>query len=142
MDSFSPGTVAETCSSISRLSNVPALVLSMRGKRSNMKLSVIVVSSLPRTSRSVDRDGSLTASRPRHKNGSSTIGKHLRVFVRDNNVDQALRVLKKKLQREGVFREMKRRKRMKNRPSARPARRRKPSDVRARLPGNRLSAKA
>jgi len=27
--------------------------------------------------------------------------------VRDNNVDQALRVLKKKLQREGVFREMK-----------------------------------
>src|SRR5262249_7621874 len=30
---------------------------------------------------------------------------------------------------------------MKNRPSARPARRRKPSDVRARLPGNRLSAK-
>jgi small subunit ribosomal protein S21 len=45
-----------------------------------------------------------------YKNGSSTIGKHLRVFVRDNNVDQALRVLKKKLQREGVFREMKRRK--------------------------------
>ena len=44
------------------------------------------------------------------QSGSSTIGKHLRVFVRDNNVDQALRVLKKKLQREGVFREMKRRK--------------------------------
>jgi small subunit ribosomal protein S21 len=33
----------------------------------------------------------------------------LRVFVRDNNVDQALRVLKKKMQREGVFREMKQR---------------------------------
>jgi len=32
----------------------------------------------------------------------------LQVLVRDNNVDQALRVLKKKLQREGVFREMKR----------------------------------
>ena len=32
----------------------------------------------------------------------------MQVFVRDNNVDQALRVLKKKLQREGVFREMKR----------------------------------
>jgi small subunit ribosomal protein S21 len=31
----------------------------------------------------------------------------LQVIVRDNNVDQALRVLKKKLQREGVFREMK-----------------------------------
>lgn len=29
------------------------------------------------------------------------------VQVRDNNVDQALRVLKKKMQREGVFREMK-----------------------------------
>ena len=34
----------------------------------------------------------------------------MQVLVRDNNVDQALRVLKKKLQREGVFREMKRRK--------------------------------
>jgi small subunit ribosomal protein S21 len=33
----------------------------------------------------------------------------LRVFVKDNNVDQALRVLKKKMQREGTFREMKRR---------------------------------
>ncbi len=31
----------------------------------------------------------------------------MQVSVRDNNVDQALRVLKKKLQREGVFREMK-----------------------------------
>lgn len=31
------------------------------------------------------------------------------VSVRDNNIDQALRVLKKKMQREGVFREMKRR---------------------------------
>ena len=29
------------------------------------------------------------------------------VAVRDNNVDQALRVLKKKMQREGLFREMK-----------------------------------
>jgi len=33
----------------------------------------------------------------------------LQVLVRDNNVDQAMRVLKKKMQREGVFREMKRR---------------------------------
>ena len=33
----------------------------------------------------------------------------MQVFVRDNNVEQALRVLKKKMQREGVFREMKRR---------------------------------
>ncbi len=29
------------------------------------------------------------------------------VSVRENNVDQALRVLKKKMQREGIFREMK-----------------------------------
>jgi small subunit ribosomal protein S21 len=33
----------------------------------------------------------------------------LQVLVRDNNIDQALRVLKKKMQREGVFREMKQR---------------------------------
>jgi small subunit ribosomal protein S21 len=33
----------------------------------------------------------------------------MQVFVRDNNVDQALKVLKKKMQREGTFREMKRR---------------------------------
>ena len=32
---------------------------------------------------------------------------HMQVSVRDNNVDQAMRALKKKLQREGVFREMK-----------------------------------
>ena len=31
----------------------------------------------------------------------------MQVFVRDNNVDQALKVLKKKMQREGMFREMK-----------------------------------
>ena len=31
----------------------------------------------------------------------------MQVLVRENNVDQALRVLKKKMQREGVFREMK-----------------------------------
>ena len=31
----------------------------------------------------------------------------VQVLVRDNNVDQALKALKKKMQREGVFREMK-----------------------------------
>jgi small subunit ribosomal protein S21 len=45
----------------------------------------------------------------------------LKILVRDNNVDQALRVLKKKLQREGVFREMKRR-RAYEKPSERRAR--------------------
>ena len=34
----------------------------------------------------------------------------MQVLVRDNNIEQALRVLKKKMQREGVFREMKARK--------------------------------
>ena len=33
----------------------------------------------------------------------------MQVFVRDNNVDQALKVLKKKMQREGILREIKRR---------------------------------
>ena len=31
----------------------------------------------------------------------------MQVLVRDNNVDQALKALKKKMQREGLFREMK-----------------------------------
>ena len=34
----------------------------------------------------------------------------MQVFVRDNNVDQALRILKKKMQREGIFREIRRQK--------------------------------
>jgi small subunit ribosomal protein S21 len=33
----------------------------------------------------------------------------MQVVVRDNNVEQALRALKKKMQREGLFREMKER---------------------------------
>ena len=45
----------------------------------------------------------------------------MQVTVRENNVDQALRALKKKLQREGVFREMKRR-RAYEKPSERRAR--------------------
>ena len=31
----------------------------------------------------------------------------MKVDVRDNNIDQALRVLKKKMQREGIYREIK-----------------------------------
>lgn len=45
----------------------------------------------------------------------------MQILVRDNNVDQAMRVLKKKLQREGVFREMKLR-RAYEKPSERKAR--------------------
>ncbi|MBE9554460.1 MAG: 30S ribosomal protein S21 [Proteobacteria bacterium] len=45
----------------------------------------------------------------------------MHVSVRDNNVDQALRALKKKMQREGIFREMKLR-RAYEKPSERKAR--------------------
>ncbi len=55
----------------------------------------------------------------------------MQVFVRDNNVDQALRALKKKLQREGVFREMKRR-RFYEKPSEKTARERAEGIRRAR----------
>jgi small subunit ribosomal protein S21 len=41
-------------------------------------------------------------TRPSHNEGAS-----VQVLVRDNNVDQALKALKKKMQREGIFREMK-----------------------------------
>jgi len=47
--------------------------------------------------------------------------KKVQVIVRDNNVDQALRVLKKKMQREGIYREMKLR-RFYEKPSERRAR--------------------
>ena len=51
-----------------------------------------------------------SCEREQRNSDSNTIGNHLQVFVRDNNVEQALKVLKRKMQREGVFREMKRRK--------------------------------
>jgi small subunit ribosomal protein S21 len=51
--------------------------------------------------------------------------------VRDNNVDQALRALKKKMQREGIFREMKLR-RSYEKPSERKARERAEAVRRAR----------
>jgi small subunit ribosomal protein S21 len=51
----------------------------------------------------------------------------LLVFVRDNNVEQALKALKKKMQREGMFREMKRRKAYE-----------KPSEKRAREKGEAI----
>ncbi|MGE3622697.1 MAG: 30S ribosomal protein S21 [Bdellovibrionales bacterium] len=47
----------------------------------------------------------------------------MQVTVRDNNVDQALRALKKKMQREGIFREMKLRRNY-EKPSERKARQR------------------
>jgi small subunit ribosomal protein S21 len=39
--------------------------------------------------------------------GNNREERRVQVLVRDNNVDQALKALKKKMQREGIFREMK-----------------------------------
>ena len=47
----------------------------------------------------------------------------MQIYVRDNNVEQALRILKKRMQRDGLFREMKR-KRFYEKPSERKARER------------------
>ena len=55
----------------------------------------------------------------------------VQVVVRDNNVDQALKALKKKMQREGVFREMKLR-RSYEKPSEKKARERAEAIRRAR----------
>jgi small subunit ribosomal protein S21 len=55
----------------------------------------------------------------------------LQVFVRDNNIEQALRMLKKKMQREGVFREMRRR-RFYEKPSEESARKKSDAVRRAR----------
>ena len=53
------------------------------------------------------------------------------ITVRDNNVDQALRALKKKLQREGIYREMKLRQHY-EKPSVKRARERAAAISRAR----------
>ena len=55
----------------------------------------------------------------------------MEVSVRDNDVDQALRALKKKMQREGLFREMKRRNHF-EKPSEKKARERAEAVRRAR----------
>jgi small subunit ribosomal protein S21 len=60
------------------------------------------------------------------------------VLVRDNNVDQALRALKKKMQREGVFREMKMRRHY-EKPSEERVRKAGESVRRARKLARRLS---
>ena len=55
----------------------------------------------------------------------------MEIIVRDNNIDQALKALKTKLQREGIYREMKRR-RFYEKPSERRARERAAAIRRAR----------
>lgn len=69
----------------------------------------------------------------RHKNIQAKVRKvvSVQVLVRDNNIEQALRALKKKLQREGVFREMKLRREY-EKPSVKKARERSESARRSR----------
>src|ERR1017187_7569223 len=71
-------------------------------------------------------------------NRSTEEERRVQVLVRDNNVDQALRVLKKKMQREGIFREMKLRGHYEN-PSDR---KRKPSAAPASSRARNCSARA
>jgi small subunit ribosomal protein S21 len=66
----------------------------------------------------------------------------LQVLVRDNNIDQAMRVLKKKMQREGIFRELKRRRFSKSPPRGRCAKRPRQSGAAESSPENRRSVKA
>jgi small subunit ribosomal protein S21 len=63
----------------------------------------------------------------------------MQIIVRDNNVDQALRALKKKLQREGVYREMKLRRHY-EKPSEKRARERAAAIRRAPRPQARTQA--
>jgi small subunit ribosomal protein S21 len=76
------------------------------GTLSNIDVgSYLLVPSAPELCISVRRWPSALAIGP--INRSIEEEHRVQVLVRDNNVDQALRVLKKKMQREGVFREMK-----------------------------------
>jgi small subunit ribosomal protein S21 len=56
----------------------------------------------------------------------------MQVIVRNNNIDQALRVLKKRMQREGIFREMKQREAY-EKPSEKRIRERSSAIVRAKV---------
>jgi len=80
-------------------------------------------------------------SLPPHEPQSFTFfkeGSALQVLVRDNNVDQALRVLKKKLQRDGFFRDLKRKK-FYEKPSERRTRERSEAVRRARKSARKLA---
>ena len=60
------------------------------------------------------------------------------IVVRENNIDQALKALKKKMQREGTIREMKRRK-FYEKPSEKRARRKAEAIRRARKVARKLA---
>ena len=73
------------------------------------------------------RMGGVKVLRPQDEENPANV----QVTVRDNNVDQALKALKKKMQREGIFREMKLR-RAYEKPSERKAREKSEAIRRAR----------
>ncbi len=62
----------------------------------------------------------------------------MHIVVRDNNIDQALKVLKKKMQREGTIREIKRR-RFYEKPSEKRVRRKAEAIRRARKVARKLA---
>ncbi len=64
----------------------------------------------------------------------------VQVVVRENNVDQALKALKKKMQREGIFREMKMRRHY-EKPSERRAREKAEAIRRARKLARKRSSR-
>lgn len=64
----------------------------------------------------------------------------MQIIVRDNNVGQALRALKKKLQREGIYREMKLRRHY-EKPSEKRARERAATNSRARKADRKRAAR-
>ena len=65
----------------------------------------------------------------------------MQVLVRDNNVDRALKALKKKMQREGIFREMKLRGHYEKPSEKRRGKRRRRSAVPASLRARSCSAR-
>src|SRR4029450_6747370 len=135
MDSLRRRTAAETYSFTSPQWSGPACLRSTRAKCSTMTWSATAARRRRRISRRVDRASFINSLMAYPAPGQ--IGNILQVFVRDNNVDQALRALKKKLQREGIFREMKRR-RAYEKPSERKTREKAEAIRRARKAARKL----
>ena len=80
-------------------------------------------------SKPLDGQSGSPNSAPPHSATHETSGVIVQVLVRDNNIDQALRVLKKKMQREGMFRDMKAKRFTKSLRKGQHARNPKPFDV-------------
>src|SRR4051794_3110521 len=135
--SYSPRMARRTCSCMFQPSSARVWAICTKGRRPVPKDSA---ASRPRFRQSICAShsppkpigwgadcGSLLhpargrAGRWATRQESQKGGSDMQVFVRDNDINSALRVLKKKMQREGTFREMKRR-RAYEKPSERRAR--------------------